>query len=295
MTERFRARLGAVSLTLLLLVLAAVSAQFLWRHYVEQIWTRDARVRAVVINVAPDVSGELTAMKVGDNEAVKMGQLLFEVDPERYRLAVEQAQAEVLKQQQELELKESEAKRRQRLGQTVISSEEREQARSAAAGARAALQVASAQLAIARLNLARAQVTAPMAGVVTHLQSHTGDYAITGKPVVTLVATDSFWVEAYVKETQVHRIAVGDPAWIYLLGEGSRLNGHVRGIGRGIANSNNDSGEQGLPAVAPTFDWVRLAQRIPVRIELDHPPANLLLSAGMTANVRILPASGRKD
>ena len=170
-----------------------------------------------------------------------------------------------------------------------MSAEEREEATSLADVARADLQAAQAALQKAELDLARTRVTAPADGHVTHLLAHAGDYARAGEPVLTLVDADSFWVEAYFRETQVHRIRVGDPAKVRLLGVDRALEGRVAGIARGIGNTNAVAGgDQGLAEVAPTFEWVRLAQRIPVQIELRAVPESLTLAAGMTASVRIL-------
>ncbi|KAF0805509.1 secretion protein HlyD family protein [Alcanivorax xiamenensis] len=285
-------RWRAYLFTALLVAAAAVAVWYLWRHYFEDVWTRDARVRAVVVSVAPDVSGAIQSLKVVDNQYVEEGETLLLVDPRRYQLALDQARAEVAHRRQELNLLSREASRRRSLGR-AISQEEREEADNKAALARADLQAAEAALARAELDLARSEVKAPVAGFVTHLLAHTGDYAQAGQPVVTLVDDQSFWVEAYLKETQVHQIRVGDAARIHLLGAGKALTGKVTGIGRGIANSNAVTADKGLPSVAPTFEWVRLAQRIPVRVEFDEIPETLLLSAGMTASVQVLPEKTR--
>ena len=287
MSEHGPGRWRAPLMTGALVLVAAIAVWFMWFHYVHQLWTRDARVRAAVIQVAPDVSGRITAMAVADNGRVAPGDALFSVDPERYRLAVERAEAELEHRRQELALRDDEAARRKRLGRAV-SSEERESATRLAEVARADLHAAQAALKEARLDLERARVSAPAAGFVTHLLAHHGDYARAGEPVLTLVDGDSFWVEAYFRETQVHRLAVGDRARVRLLGADRVLEGRVAGIARGIANPNATAGaDQGLPPVSPTFEWVRLAQRIPVRIELGEVPEDLTLVAGMTASVSI--------
>ncbi|MBM7335320.1 MAG: HlyD family secretion protein [Alcanivorax sp.] len=287
MSERRPGRWRALLMTGALVLVAAIAVWFLWFHYVHQLWTRDARVRAAVIQVAPDVSGRITAMAVTDNSRVEEGDALFSVDPRRYRLAVARAEAELAHRRQELALRDDEAGRRKRLGRAV-SAEERESATRLAEVARADLHAAEAALKEAELDLRRAEVTAPAAGFVTHLLAHAGDYARAGEPVLTLVDGDSFWVEAYFRETQVHRLGIGDPARVRLLGSERTLSGRVDGIARGIANPNAASGtDQGLPPVSPTFEWVRLAQRIPVRIELDEVPEDLTLVAGMTASVSI--------
>ncbi|HEX5678543.1 MAG TPA: HlyD family secretion protein [Alcanivorax sp.] len=288
--ERTPRRWRPYLITLVLVLGAALAAWFLWHQYMHSLWTRDARVRAAVIQVAPDVSGPITEMNVTNNRRVEEGDPLFVVDPERYRLSLFQARAELEHRRLESKLRQDEARRRDRLGRAV-SAEEREQATSLADVARADLHAAQAALQKAELDLARTSVTAPASGYITHLLAHAGDYARAGEPVLTLVDGDSFWVEAYFRETQVHRIRVGDPARVRLLGVDRGLEGRVAGIARGIGNDNAVAGgDQGLPQVAPTFEWVRLAQRIPVQIELRSVPEDLTLAAGMTASVKVLDA-----
>lgn len=280
-------RWRALIATLLLVIAAALAVSYLWYHYLDQIWTRDARVRAVVIKVAPDVSGAITEMAVQDNQFVAQGEVLFRVDPQRYKLALAEAHAQLVHRQQELKLRSDEARRRRNLG-AAVSREESEQAQNAEALARTDLQAAQAALDRAQLDMTRAEVVSPVSGYVTHLLAHGGDYAHAGEAVMTLVDAQSFWIEAYLKETQVHRIRIGDRARVRLLGMNEELEGRVTGMARGIANTNAASGsDQGLPAVAPTFEWVRLAQRIPVHIELTNPPEDLVLAAGMTASVQV--------
>lgn len=289
MAENGARRWRPVLFTLVLVIAASLAVWYLWEHYFQDIWTRDARVRAVVINVAPDVSGEITAMSVTDNQYVQRGAPLFVVDKQHYQLAVDQAEARVESARQTLELRGNEAARRRRLG-TNVSKEELEQATSNQALAQANLDEARAALANARLNLKRTEVKAPVSGYVTHLLAHRGDYAHAGSAVLTLVDSHSFWVEAYLKETQVHRIHVGDPVRVRLLGTRHDLPGRVAGIARGIGNENAATGnDQGLPSVSPTFEWVRLAQRIPVHVTLEKIPEGLTLAAGMTASVQVYP------
>lgn len=294
MAETRSGRWRGLLFTLLLVTAAAVAVWYLWQHYFQDIWTRDARVRAVVIKVAPDVSGPITGMKVIDNQYVAQGDTLFVIDKQRYQLALERARAGLAHSRDELALRNHEARRRKQLGNEV-SAEEREQASAVATLARSDLRAAQASEASAALDLARTKVKAPVSGYVTHLLAHQGDYAKAGSPVLTLVDSHSFWVEAYLKETQVHRIKSGDRVRVRLLGTRRDLAGRVDGIARGIGNSNAVAGsDQGLPSVAPTFEWVRLAQRIPVHITLENIPADLTLSAGMTASVRVEAGSAKR-
>lgn len=294
MAETHSNRWRPVAFTSLLILAAALAVYYLWSHYFQDIWTRDARVRAVVINVAPDVAGTIERMAVADNQYVQQGDVLFVIDQRRYQLALERAIAQRDGAREQVALRRSEAQRRRRLG-SEISQEERQQASSAEALANADLQAAEAALGSAKLDLTRTEVKAPVSGYVTHLLAHHGDYAHAGEAVLTLVSDHSFWVEAYLKETQVHRIRKGDAVRVRLLGTHRDLQGRVEGIARGIANSNAAVGnDQGLPTVSPTFEWVRLAQRIPVHISLQSVPDGLLLAAGMTASVQVYPHDGGK-
>lgn len=276
--------------TWLVVLLAVLAGYFIWQHYFNSLWTRDARVVARVIQMAPDVAGRVTAMPLQEGQSVKKGQLLFSIDKTRYQLAVTRAEAVLAKWQSQLVLRQNESRRAVQLGHS-ISHQELEQKQAAASAAEAAVAAAKAELAVAQLNLKRTRVTAPFDVNVTRLGGYVGDYVDAGEPLVALVKTDSYWLQAYFKETQVHRLAVGDKVEVHLLGVSQRLNGRVRSIGRGIANNNQLPGDLGLPSVAANFDWVRLAQRIPVEISFENKPDDLLLSAGMTASVTLLPAT----
>lgn len=272
------------------LLLAALAVWFIWQNYFNSLWTRDARVAARVVQMTADVPGRITQMPLSEGQKVSRGQLLFSVDTARYKLAVAAAKATLSRSSSQVALKSSEARRALRLKRN-ISREDLERKQSALAVAQATKSLAQAQLSSAKLDLKRTQVAAPFDASVTRLGAYAGDYATVGEPLVSLVKDNSFWIQAYFKETQVHRIHRGDRAIIHLLGYSKRLKGRVRNIGRGISNSNQLPGDQGLPSVSASFDWVRLAQRIPVEIEITSQPDGLLLSAGMTASVEIMPAS----
>ncbi|WP_192037292.1 efflux RND transporter periplasmic adaptor subunit [Halomonas sp. YLGW01] len=273
--------------TLVAAALALAAGIWLWQYYLYTPWTRDGRVRADVITVAPDVSGWVSRLPVEDTQSVSEGDVLFQINRQRYATAVDQAKAVVAQKQAEWESKQHEETRRNRLSHQAISDETRDAARLDTRGAEAALAQAKAELEGAQLDLERTTVIAPADGHVLNLSLNEGNYVNTGHPVMALVKADSYYVTGYFEETKMPGIAIGDPARITLMSGDTRLEGHVAGIGRGIADSNTSSNDQLLPQVEPTFNWVRLAQRIPVRIELDQIPDNTLLSAGMTATVRI--------
>ncbi|MBB1520610.1 efflux RND transporter periplasmic adaptor subunit [Aquipseudomonas guryensis] len=271
--------------TVLVVGVALLAAVWLWRHYMLSPWTRDARVRADVVTIAPDVSGWVVELKVRDNQQVKAGELLMSIDRERYEAALAKAKAVAETRQQQLRLREHEAARRTRMGPQAISAELRENAQINAEIARAEYQETLAEVQLAELNLQRSEVRAPRDGQVTNLHLAQGNYVQAGQPVMALVADGSFYVQAYFEETKLPGIQVGAAARIHLMSSDEPLSGRVQSISRGITDRNAIADSQLLANVEPTFNWVRLAQRIPVRIELEQLPAELALSAGMTASV----------
>ncbi|AEF21539.1 MULTISPECIES: efflux RND transporter periplasmic adaptor subunit [Pseudomonas] len=276
-----------VGITLAVVVAAIFAGAWIWQHYMYSPWTRDARVRADVVTIAPDVSGWVLELKVRDNQQVKAGDLLMTIDRDRYQAAVEKAQAVVDIRKQQLNLREHEASRRAQLGSQAISAELRENAQINAEMARSEYREAQADLRIAQLNLERSEVRAPRDGQVTNLVLAQGNYVTAGQAVMALVDTGSFYVQAYFEETKLPRIQVGAPVEIWLMGGEKEIRGEVEGISRGITDRNASPDGQLLANVEPTFNWVRLAQRIPVRIKLDDVPESVKLSAGMTASVRV--------
>ncbi|MDD2053774.1 HlyD family secretion protein [Pseudomonas putida] len=276
-----------VAITLGLVVAALFAGYHLWQYYMLTPWTRDARVRADVVIVAPDVSGWVRELKVSDNQAVKAGDLLLSIDRERFEAALEKAQAVAQTRQQQLSLREHEAARRAALGPQAISAELRENAQINAGIARGEWREALADVKVAELNLARSQVRAPRDGHITNLRLAEGNYVNAGQPVMALIADGSFYVQAYFEETKLPRIQVGAPVKIWLMSAGEALQGQVESISRGITDRNATPDGQLLAQVEPTFNWVRLAQRIPVRIRFDRLPEGERLSAGMTASVQV--------
>ncbi len=262
--------LGPVAVTLAAVVAAALTAWHLWQYYTEAPWTRDGHVRAEVIQVAPDVSGLVTAVPVGDNARVQRGQVLFVVDQDRFSLALKQAQAEAASARAALALG-----RRQASNAATL------------AAAQARIDEADAAVDVARLNLARCRVTSPVDGYVSDRLPRAGDFATRGKPALSVVASGSQYVEGYFEETKLPAIRVGSAAEVHIMGQRTPLRGHVQSIAPGIEDQDRAIGPNLLPSVNPTFNWVRLAQRIPVRIALDQVPAGAHLIAGQTATVRI--------
>ena len=275
--------------TLLAVGAAAVLVSALWRAYVLAPWTRDGRVSAEVVRIAPEVAGTVVELAVRDNAYVRRGDLLYRIDAQRYRLAAEQAEAQWAAASAALRQKSDDARRRRGMDE-LVPSEEIQRATHAVAIAQAEQRRAQATLDVARLDLERTAVYAPVDGYVTHLRLRRGDYAVAGQVNIALLDAHSFWITAYFEETKLRSVHPGAPAQIKLMGFDATIDGHVASIGRGITNANEQADAQGLPSVEPSFSWVRLAQRIPVRIEIDALPDGVLLAAGMTGSVEVAEA-----
>jgi len=270
--------------TLLVLALAIWIGRTLWVHYMNTPWTRDGRVRADIINVAADVNGYVVNVPVKDNQLVKKGDVLLEIDPEHYEIAVKQAQSLVASRKATWEMRKLNAHRRADMDNLVISKENRDDATNIADSALADYQHALAQLDAALLNLKRTKVLATVDGYVTNLNVHRGDYARVGDPKMAVVDKDSFWVYGFFEETKLPHIRVGDKAELQMM-SGEVLKGHVESISRGIYDRDNPESRELVADVNPTFNWVRLAQRVPVRIHIDEIPEGFLLAAGTTCTV----------
>jgi len=282
-----------IAVTLLALACAIYLGVGLWNVYMLAPWTRDGRVRAYVVDVAPEVPGTVDAVYVHDNQPVVRGQPLFVIDPVRFRLAIASAAARLASAREELRLRQSDAKRREGLA-GIVSAEERERFNSTAATAQASVDAAQAELDTAKLNLQRSTLYAPVNGFVTNLELQPGDYVHAGQARIALLDRDSFWVYGYFEETKLRHVQVGDPARVRLMGYPQVITGHVESITRGIQDQNGTSDQVGLQDVSPVFTWVRLAQRIPVRIHLDRIPPGVLLAAGMTCSIDVGPEATQR-
>jgi RND family efflux transporter MFP subunit len=280
-------KLLRIGLTLLVVVVAIMAGTWVWNHYLYSPWTRDGRIQADVITIAPDVSGWVTGLKVKNNQAVSKGDLLFVIDDARYQVELNESEARLARERTVWKLAGHQYERRKGLsGRKAISEEDLETYRIRAASAKAAYELAQAELDSARLDLKRTQVRAPADGSVSNLNLREGNYVTRGVPVMAMIRKDSFYVTGYFEETKLQQVHVGQKARITLLAGGETLSGKVVSIASGIADTNTVSNHQLLPQVQQAFNWVRLAQRIPVNIELDRPlPDSIHLSAGMTVSV----------
>jgi multidrug resistance efflux pump len=290
-TPRRRPRIFPLLITLATMAVAAALGWAMWDAYMGAPWTRDGTVRAYVVTMAPEVAGRIVELPVADNQFVHKGDLLMVIDPTNFKIAVSLAEAAVQQALANAQNAEREAKRRQELTTLAVTVEEKQTFATTALATQAQYQQAVANLDQARVNLERTQIRSPVNGYVTNLLAQLGDYANVGQNEISLVDADSFWVDGYFEETNLEPIQVGDPASIKLMGYREIVRGHVGSIARGINVANAQPNGQGLANVNPIFTWVRLAQRIPVRIHIDEVPEGVVLSAGMTATVQIDPQS----
>ena len=277
-----------IFVTLATVTAAAVVGWLLWDYYLNQPWTRDGRVCADVVRVAPDVSGLVSEVLVHDNQLVHQGEILFRVDQARFKLALQQSEANLASAEAALKLANREAARYQKLEtDNAVSHAESEQTTTTAAQREADYQLAIANRDLAWLNLERSEIKAPLNGTLSNFSLRPGDYVSAGQPVTALVDSDSYYVAGYFEETKLRHIQVGDAVRVRIMGADTDLPGHVTSIAPGIEDRERTDSSRLLANVNPTFSWVRLAQRVPVRVALDHPTQ---LVAGQTATVMVYPA-----
>ena len=283
------------SLTGLVVLVALWAGYRLWDYYMDEPWTRDGHVRADVVPIAPDVSGFVTEVLVRDNQQVQRGDVLFRIDRARYDIALKQAEAVLLGKRAMLDEANADLERYSALTPGVVVSKQRlDQVVATQGSAQAAYDQAVADVGLAKLNLERSEVHASVNGVVTNMELRPGTYFTPGKGVMALLDTDTLHVQGYFEETKLQRIHPGDAVNVRLLGSYHTLRGTVESIAAGIEDRDRSNGSTLLANVNPTFNWVRLAQRVPVRIALDRAERNELV-AGATATVEVLGSVLRSD
>jgi RND family efflux transporter MFP subunit len=283
----FLSSLSRVLVTLVAVVVAGLVGWQLWSYYMLEPWTRDSRVRADVVTVAADVSGLVSEVLVHDNETVTKGQPLFRIDQRRFQYALEQAKASLASRQATLDQTKRDLTRSKSLTSIAVTAQQVEQSQQAVDIAQANFDDATVSLEIAKLNLERSTVVAPVNGFVTNFGLLPGRYITAGASVLALIDSDTFRVEGYFEETKLRRIHIGDRATVRLIGDPSEISGHVESIASGIEDQSRSTSSDLLASVNPTFNWVRLAQRVPVRIKLDNVPPQIRLVTGRTATVSI--------
>ena len=285
--EQRRRRALPFIVTAIAVLVAGVLGGAMWNAYMGAPWTRDGTVRAYVVTVAPEVAGRIVELPVADNQFVHKGELLLVIDQTNYKIAVNLTEAAVQQALVSAQNTGRQSWRRQQLSTLAVTVEEQQTFQTNAIAAQAQHQQAQANLAQARVNLERTEIRSPVNGWVTNLLTQRGDYVNVGSNVVSLVDADSFWIDGYFEETTLAGIREGDPASIKLMGYSPIVRGHVDSIARAINVANAQPNGQGLANVNPIFTWVRLAQRIPVRIHIDEVPDGVILAAGMTGTVQI--------
>ncbi len=285
--------LGRVVLTLLIVSFAVVVVWRMVMYYMFAPWTRDGHIRADIVQIAPDVSGLIQQVEVRDNQLVKRGQVLFSIDPDRFKLALRQAKAAVADREETLAQAQREAKRNKGLG-NLVPGEQLEESQSKVARAQVALLEAQVAVDSAQLNLDRSVIRSPVDGYVNDRAPRAQEFVSAGRAVLSVVDSNSFHIDGYFEETKLNGIHIGQSVDIRVIGDNARLRGHVESIVAGIEDRDRTSGNNLLPNVNPAFSWVRLAQRIPVRIAFDDVPDDFRMIAGRTATVSIIDDQQRE-
>jgi multidrug resistance efflux pump len=268
-------------------VFAVLIALVTWDQYNAGPWTRDGRVRVQVASVAPQISGQITELQIVDNQFVHKGDLLYVIDPFDFDVALRTNKAILRQRMADLNVKDLQSERRRRLSDLASSTEEKQIYEGNALQAKAAVDSAEQQVRQAEINLRRTEVRSPVNGIVTNLLLREGDYAREGATNVSIIDTDSYWVDGYFEETKLARLCVGDLAEAKLMGYSAPIMGHIATVTRGVSVSNAAASTQGLPNVDPVYTWVRLAQRVPVRIAIDKVPPGVPLVSGLTATITL--------
>ncbi|AAW60505.1 efflux RND transporter periplasmic adaptor subunit [Gluconobacter oxydans] len=287
-------RLIRLTITLCILVVAALVVVILWDYYTASPWTRNGQVRAQVANIAPRVSGQILDVRVKDNQFVHKGDVLYVIDPFDFKVALDTAKARVAERKADLEFRVVQAQWRKAIPGTAVSVEEKRQYEALSQQMEAQYDAAQAAERQAAINLERTEVRSSIDGIVTNLIMRPGDFATAGVVNIHIIDTSSYWVDGYFEETKVYDLDEGDLVRMDLMGYHDPLFGHVESITRGIASNNALVNKQGLPEVDPVYTWVRLAQRIPVRVKIDKIPDDLTLAAGMTATVTVVSEEGNR-
>ena len=283
---------GRIAATAIVVTLAIFGGRRLWIHYNLEPWTRDGRIRADIVQVSPDVSAMVTEVRVRNNQSVKKGDVLVVLDRPRFELALRQADASLAAAKVALVQAKRESERNRSL-EDLATAEQVEEGQSKVDQLLAQLNSARVQRDIARLNLERTTVCAPVDGIVTNVELQPGDYATAGRQVLALVDSETIHVDGYFEETKLPFIRVGDRAIVRVMGVRTALHGAVESIDAGIEDRERSSSSTALANINPTFSWVRLAQRIPVRVKLDPTGGDIRLIAGRTATVSVIDPPGR--
>ncbi len=277
-------------------LVAVVVVLFMYWDYVTNPWTRDGQVRAQVVLITPRISGPIVNLPIKDNQLVRTGDLLFEIDPRTFQAAVEEAQADLQQAQVKVDETKDEADRAvavRKRDPGAMSEQRVIGKQNAQRRAEAEVLSADASLKNSQLNLEFTQVRAPVDGYVTNLNLRLGSQAVANQPALALVDINSFWVHGFFKENYVANMRAGDRAIVTLMTYPDKpLEGRVDSLGWGIAQTDGSTGYNLLPNISPTFEWIRLAQRVPVRVHLLDVPQEIKLRVGTTASVLVMTGTG---
>ncbi|WP_426762750.1 efflux RND transporter periplasmic adaptor subunit [Hafnia paralvei] len=273
--------------TVIVCAIAITAGWWAWNYYMQSPWTRDGKVRAELVNITPEVSGKIINVNINDNQQVKQGDLLFSLDPTPFEIALSNANAAMAKAESDLAKATHEAARRGNLPRNVISAEDLDEANLNAQAMKANYKSAQSNLEQAKWNLQHTNIYAPVSGFITNLQTRVGNYASIGSPLVALIDINSFYVMGYFEETKLKHIHIGNNVDITLYNGNIPLHGSVESIGRAIYDQSIDSSDNMLLNVKPNVPWVRLAQRVPIRIKLENVPKDVLLVAGTTCTITV--------
>jgi len=278
-----------ITLFIVAVTLALVAVKY--QDYIQNPWTRDGHVRAHIVEVTPRVTGPLIALHVSDNSRVKKGDLLFEIDPQVYQVALDKAEANFAQAKAVLDRAQNEQHRGRALEKRTpgsLSALNLNNLDNAVESASANVKAAQAAVNDAKLNLGFTKVYASRDGYITNLHLALGSQVVANQPIVALIDENSFWIEGFFKETDIEQVSLGQAASITLMSyPDSPFKGKVVSIGYGIARQDGSTGSYMLPNVNPTFQWVRLAQRLPVKIEVSQLPDDVRLRVGTSASIII--------
>ena len=287
----------------LLLTLAVVgSAVFFayhkYREYTENPWTRDGQVRSQVIQVAPRVTGMVTKIYVVDNQKVHKGDLLFELDPSQYELRVKQAEAKLqrtLEEAKGIKIEYDRIKAIYKQDKGAVSQKDLVRNETSYYKSLADIDASTEALNTAKLNLSYCKIYAEVDGYVSNITFQNGTQATANQPLLALVDISTFWVFGFFREDNIKNIRVDDDAVVTLMAyPDTPLKGKVESIGWGIALDDGNPGNNLLPNINPVFQWIRLAQRIPVKVKLNNVPEEVKLRFGLTASVMVLKRKEEK-
>jgi RND family efflux transporter MFP subunit len=280
------------ALNLIFIALVAWYAYHAFEEYFRNPWTRDGQVRGHVIQIAPRVSGMVTNITVIDNQFVHQGDLLFELDEEPFEIAIAQADANLKRARISSRAAKIEFDRLQDIFKKdpgAVSQKDLNRRDANYLESLSLIDVANETLRGAKLNLAYTQIHAPLDGYVSNVDFQVGNQAVANTPILALVDSNSFWVFGYFRESQIGKFKIGDLARVTLMAYPEQpLQGSVESLGWGIAPSDGNPGVKLLPSIKPVFQWIRLAQRIPVRIKLEQIPESVELRFGLTASVMVM-------